>query len=78
MLKYKLRISVFDMRAASGPGDSNDWDTFERFLCNISSHFEYIPGDPDWYIYIIRCKEEDLTLIKLHFPAVHIDYEMYS
>jgi hypothetical protein len=66
------------MIAMKDPDHENTWDGFEDFLEKIGIRWQYIPGDPHWFIYIVKCEEEDLTLLKLSFPLVHIQHEMYS
>jgi hypothetical protein len=77
-MKYKLKVGYHDMVGMKGPEDQADWDTFETFLRTLDPTYEYIPGEAEWYIYLLNCEEEDLTLMRLHFPLVHIHYEMYS
>ena len=56
-------------------GDAHPWNALEDLLKELDPNFEYIPGEIEWYIYLIECKEEDLTLIKLQFPLVHMEPE---
>jgi hypothetical protein len=74
-LKYILKVGLLDMPKLASPGDQYSWHSFEKFLIGLDPNVEYLPGDLEWYLYLIECKEEDLTLIKLYFPLVHIEHE---